>query len=209
LPKKIKKYRAKRKNEPEDDKENENEEPKSSGFFGKYARMPRRERTPEQKKEYKKLAAFLFGWCSFVAAVYILFVQIELNNLAYLDSAGAEPEFPMMGVVMLAYLILGAALFLVWLIFNGGFKKIDVSKYEKPEDMGYDEFCKFTDKLKERQRKSKYFLILFMPFIIVLLVDWWIIRLTTDRGAMQDIEKETEKIEEIAKIFISKFINLI
>ena len=78
-------------------------------------------------------------------------------------------------------LLIGAALFLVWLVFNGGFKKIDVTKYEKPDDMGYDEFCRFIDKLKERQRQAKYFFILFLPFIVVLLIDLWIIGLTTER----------------------------
>ena len=197
MPKKIKKYKAKRKNGPEEEKE----EPAASGFFGKYARAPRKERTAEQKKEYKRLAVFLLGWWGFVAAVYILFVQIENNHLAYLDSIGAEHEFSLMFAVMLIYLILGVALFGVWLIFNGGFKKIDVTKFEKPDDMGYDEFCKFIDKLKERQRKAKYFLILFMPFIVVLLVDWWIIKLTD--------KSDLRQIEESARMIIARLINLV
>ena len=119
MPKKIKKYKAKRKTEPE------KEEPATSGFFGKYAgRPPRKERTPEQKKEYKRLAVFLVGWWSFVAAVYILFVQIESNKLEYLDSIGAEPEYSLMFGVMLAYVILGVVLFFAWLVCNGGFKKV-------------------------------------------------------------------------------------
>ena len=147
-----KKYKVKKEKEQED----------YSRFVGKYARSPRRERTPEEKKEYKKLALFLLIWSVFIASLYFAFVRLENETVMF--------------VVMLVYLILGMALFFVWLVFNGGFKKVDVTKYEKPDDMGYYEFCKFIDKIKERQRKSKYFLILFMPFIVVMLVDYLLIR---------------------------------
>ena len=153
MPKNTKKYRIKKIKE-ETDEDN-------SVFTGKYARSPRRERTPEEKKEYKRLALFLVGWVALVASVYFAFVKLE--NEA------------MMSAVMLSYLILGAVFFLLWVVFNGGVKKNDVTKYEKPDEMGYDEFCVFIEKLKERQRKAKYFLILFMPFIMVMLVDYLII----------------------------------
>ena len=153
MAKKVKKYKLKK---AEEEREEDN-----SVFMGKYARSPRRERTPEEIKEYKRLALFLVGWVILVASVYFAFVQLE-NEAA-------------MSAVMFTYLILGAVFFLVWMILNGGVKKIDVTKYEKPEEMGYDEFCALLEKLKERQRKSKYFLILSMPFIMVLLVDYLII----------------------------------
>ena len=202
MPKKIKKYKAKKKKDAEIDK---NEESASSGF-DRYGRPPRRERTPEEKKEYKKLALMLIVWWTLVASVYYMFVQIENGKLKSFEETGAEPEFSMMFAVMLVYLILGAALFLVWLIYNGGFKKIDVTKYEKPDDMGYDEFCRFIGKLKERQKKAKYILILFLPFILVLLMDWWIIRLTTDRSAGQ--AEQTEQIEESVRAIL-RLLNLI
>jgi len=149
LPKNKKKYKVK--------KTRDEEEPEGSPysrFIGKYGQSPRKERTPEEKKEYMKLALFLILWTIFLAAVYMTCVALEF-----------EP-------IMLIYTIAGAALFIVWLIYNGGFKKIDVTKYEKPDDMGYDEFCRFTDKLKERQRKAKYYLVLFLPFIMIMLVDY-------------------------------------
>jgi hypothetical protein len=152
LAKKYKKYKIKKeKAEPE-------QTSLSSRFTGKYAQSPRRERTPGQKKEYKKLALFLVGWIVLVASVYIACVQLEF-----------APILPI-------YTAAGVVLFLVWLVYNGGFKKIDGTKYEKPDDMGYDEFCRFIDKLKERQKKSKYFLILFIPFVVVMLADWWLIK---------------------------------
>ena len=157
MAKKHKKYKIKKKEEQEE------ENSPYSRFLGKYAQSPRRERTPEEKKEYKKLALFLFVWIIFVASVYYACVQLEF-----------APVMPI-------YTIAGVVLFVVWLIYNGGFKKIDVAKYEKPVEMGYDEFCRFIDKLKERQRKAKYFLILFIPFIVVMLADWWIMRLTRDK----------------------------
>jgi len=163
LPKKYKKYKLKRKKEPEP----EEITTATSKFLGKYAQSQRKRRTPEEKKEYKKLALFLLVWSSFVGSVYYAVVQLENESL-------------MLGV-MIAYQVIAVALFLIWLIYNGGFKKIDVEKYEKPDDMGYDEFCNFIDKLKERQRKAKYLLILFIPFIVVLLMDWWIINLTTKK----------------------------
>ena len=97
--------------------------------------------------------------------------------------------------------ILGVALFFVWLVYNGGFKKIDVTKYEKPDDMGYDEFCVFIDKLKERQRKAKYFMILFMPFLVVMFVDLLIIRWTPDSAGEQNIEETIKYL--ISKININ------
>lgn len=134
----------------------EKDNPPASGFIGRYARSPRRERTPEQIKEYKKLAALLVGWSILVASVYYTCTQLEFR-----------PILPIYTVALYA-------LFLAWLIFNGGFKKVDVEQYEKPEEMGYDEFCAFIDKLKERQRKAKYFLALFFPFLAVMLIDWFI-----------------------------------
>ena len=150
----AKKYKAKKRKDQE-------EQERENSFIGKYARSPRRERTPEEKKEYKKIALFLVGWFILVASVY--FTVVRLENEA------------VMGGVMLAYLILGAAFFLLWLVFNGGFKKFDASKYEKPDEMGYDEFCRIIDKLKARQKKSKYFLVVFMPFFMVMLIDYVII----------------------------------
>jgi hypothetical protein len=128
----------------------------ASGFIGKYARSAKRERTPEQIREYKKLGALLVGWAILVASVYYTCARLYF-----------EP-------IMLIYTVAGYGLFGVWLIFNGGFKKVDVEKYEKPDEMGYDEFCAFIGKLKERQRKAKYFLALFFPFLAVMLIDWFI-----------------------------------
>ena len=102
----------------------------------------------------------MVGWIILVASVYYACVQLEFE------------------LILPIYTVLSVVLFFVWLVFNGGFKKVDVDKYEKPADMGYDEFCRFIDKLKERQRKAKYFLILFIPFIVVMLVDWWLIKIT-------------------------------
>jgi len=76
---------------------------------------------------------------------------------------------------MPVYTIAGGALFVVWLIYNGGFKKPDYTQYEKPDEMGYDEYCALLDKLKERQRKAKYFLALFVPFFLIMLVDYVLI----------------------------------
>ena len=123
----------------------------------KYGQAPKKARTSEEKREYLKLFLYLVGWVIFTTAVYMVCVRLNF-----------EP-------IMLIYTILGAVLFLIWLVFNGGFKKIDLDKYEKPDDMGYDEFCAFIDKLKERQKKSKYFLILFIPFPLIMLADYIII----------------------------------
>jgi len=132
------------------------ESQKEEEFVGKYVRPPKKERTPEQIKEYKKLGLLLVGWAILAASVYMVCVQLEF--------------YPIMPI----YTFGGAALFLTWLIFNGGFKKIELDKIEKPEEMGYDEFCRFIDKLKERQRKAKYFLALFLPPLVIMLVDWYI-----------------------------------
>ncbi|MCL2096787.1 MAG: hypothetical protein FWH10_07790 [Oscillospiraceae bacterium] len=129
----------------------------------------RRERSPEQRAEHKKLALFLVGWFILVAAVYFAFT-------GYFDGLGSD-YVPVGGIIFLyVYLILGVVFFLLWLVFNGGFKKFDAERYEKPDEMGYDEFCGIIEKLKERQRKSKYFMALFMPFVIVMPLDFLIMR---------------------------------
>ena len=124
----------------------------------------RRERTPEEKREHKKIALLLVGWFVLVAAVYFAVVQFiainEPDNLIVYD------------VLRLAYLILGVVFFLLWMVFNGGLRKFDAERYEKPDEMGYDEFCSIIDKLKERHRKSKYFMVIFMPFFLVMLIDY-------------------------------------
>ncbi|MCL2157948.1 MAG: hypothetical protein FWH48_00905 [Oscillospiraceae bacterium] len=145
---KTKKYKMKKKEEYEGSESNESKEIES--------RFPKKSRTPEQISEYKKLALLLVGWSILSASIYIACVQLEF--------------YPIMPI----YTIAAAALFLVWLIFNGGFKKVDVTKYERPEEMGYDEFCKFIDQLKERQKKAKYFLALFFPLVVIMLLDWYI-----------------------------------
>jgi len=118
----------------------------------------RRERTPEERREHKKIALFLVGWFVLVASVYFAFVQTQNQTVMF--------------GVMLAYLILGVIFFLLWMVFNGGLKKFDPERYEKPDEMGYDEFCSIIDKLKERHRKSKYFMVIFMPFFLVMLIDY-------------------------------------
>jgi len=169
---KKKKFKAKKQNREIDEIEEQRKKENSpySRFIGEYGRSQRKERTPEEKKEYRKLALFLVAWTILLASFYVMGIQIEQlywNNQPFIPDT-------VIPVTSLIYLILGAVFFFIWLIFNGGFKKIDVTKFEKPDDMGYDEFCKFIDKLKERQRKSKYFLILFLPFIIILLMDYLI-----------------------------------
>jgi len=146
----------KRKEEKNEEKNEEEENSPYSRFIGKYARSPKKERTPEQIKEYKKLGLLIVGWSILAASVYMTCVQFEFYPIMPIYTFGA------------------LALFLTWLIFNGGFKKIDLGKIEKPDEMGYDEFCRFIDKLKERQRKAKYFLALFLPPLVIMLVDWYI-----------------------------------
>lgn len=117
----------------------------------------RREVTPEQKKEYLKLFIFLLLWSLLLTAIYMTCIRLEF-----------EP-------IMLIYTAAGGILFLVWLIFNGGVRKIDISKYEKPPEMGYDEFHSFTEKLRERQKRAKIWMVLYMPFLFILAIDYIII----------------------------------
>ena len=170
-----------------------------SRFIGGYARSQRKERTPEQKKEYKKLALFLVVWFVFVSSVYYAGIRLEES---YWISHHLTSGIP---VIILIYMILGFSLFFVWLIFNGGFKKIDLEKFEKPAEMGYDEYCRRIEQLKERQRKSKYFLILFLPFIVVMLVDFLIIVW----GAKLSGNTGSETTTEAATSLMTQFINLI
>ena len=141
MPKGKKRYR--RKNNPQ--------APENTGYFGK---REKREKTPEEKREYLRLFLFLITWIIFLSAVYMVCIQLEF-----------EPVMPI-------YTGLGIILFIVWIIYNGGFKKIEVEQLEKPEETSYEEFCAYTDKLKNRQKTAKYFLILFIPFPMIMLMDY-------------------------------------
>ena len=139
MPKGKKKYRRK----------NYTQTPEKSGYF---ADRPKREKTPEETREYVKLFLFMITWIIFLLGVYMVCNELEF------------------GLIFPIYAGLGLVLFIVWVIYNGGFKKIEVDNLEKPEETSYEDFCAFIEKLKARKRKAKYFLILFMPFILILLV---------------------------------------
>ncbi|MCL2099857.1 MAG: hypothetical protein FWH24_05435 [Oscillospiraceae bacterium] len=125
--------------------------PEKTGFL---SARPQRVKTPDEKREYLKLFLFLITWVIFLSAVYMVCLQLEF-----------EPVMPV-------YTGLGAVLFFVWVIYNGGVKKIDTEKMEKPEETSYEEFCAFVDKLKTRQKKAKYILVLFIPFPVIMLADY-------------------------------------
>ena len=152
MPKDKKKYRAKKKPSSANDDVN-NDQAGNNGFFGDRVR---RERTPEELREYGKLFLMLVGWIILLSAIYMVCIQLEF---AY---------------ILPIYLILGVVFFFTWLVYNGGFKKFDIEKIEKPEETSYEEFIVFIDRLKERQRKAKYFLILFIPFFMIMLMDYTI-----------------------------------
>ena len=153
----AKTYRKfKKKREPEIIR-TEQEEKDEASIVRKYGQSPKKERTPEEKSEYLRLLLYLIGWVVFLAGIYMACIQIGFEY------------------IMIIYEILGIGLFLVWLVFNGGFKKVDLNKYEKPDNMGYDEFSQFIDKLKKRQKKAKYFLILFIPFPLIMMIDYIVI----------------------------------
>ena len=144
MPKSKKRYKVRKKPQPTE----------NPGFFGD---RPKKERSPQEQREYLKLFLFMVTWVIFLSGVYMVCNRLEF-----------EPVFPV-------YTGLGVVLFFVWFIYNGGFKKPDVDKIEKPEETSYEDFCAFIDKLKERQRKAKYFLILFIPFPMIMLVHYVII----------------------------------
>lgn len=148
MPKDKKRYKIKDK--PQTAQNN----PEKDGFFGS---RQRRERTPDELREHLKLFLFLITWIIFLSGVYMVCMRIEF-------------EF-----IMPVYLILGTVFFFTWLICNGGFKKFDVGSIEKPEETSYEEFTAFINKLRERQRKAKYFLALSIPFPVIMLVDYTII----------------------------------
>ena len=152
MPKDKKKYKAKKKPHSANDDIN-NSQSDNGGFFGDRVR---RERTPEELREYGKLFLMLVGWIILLAAIYMVCIQLEF---AY---------------ILPIYLILGVVFFFVWLVYNGGFKKMDLEKIEKPKETSYEEFIVFMNRLKERQRKAKYFLIVFLPFFLIMLMDYTI-----------------------------------
>ena len=154
MPKDRKKYKAKKKLHSEnDDMNNVHSSTDNSGFFGD---RTRRERTPSEQREYLKLFLMLVTWIILLSAIYMVCIQLEFEY------------------ILPIYLILGVIFFIAWLVHNGGFKKIDIEQIEKPEETSYEEFTKFINQLKDRQRKAKYFLILFLPFFMIMLMDYTI-----------------------------------
>ena len=132
-------------------KEDDDNNKKKGGYFSD---RPKREITPEQKKEYLKLFLYLALWLVLTSSIYMTCMAFEI--------------FPIVPV----YTVLGLALFWIYIYFNGGVKRIDPMKFEKPEDMGYDEFENVLEKIRKRHKRSKYFLILFIPFPMILLMDY-------------------------------------
>ena len=125
-----------------------------TGYFGE---RDKRERTPDEKREYLKLFLFMITWIIFLSGVYMVCIRLEF------------------GPVLHIYPALGLILFITWLIYNGGFKRIETDNLEKPEDKSYEEFCAYVEKLKIKQRRAKYFLVLFIPFPMIILVDYMIL----------------------------------
>jgi len=136
------------------EKEDDDSKTKRNGYF---ADRPKKELTPEKKKEFLHLFLYLVLWLVFTASVYITCTAFEF--------------FPIVPI----YAVTGLILFFVYVYFNGGIKRIDPAKFEKPDDMGYDEFENILERIRYRQKRSKYFLILFIPFPMILLMDYVII----------------------------------
>ena len=149
MPKNKKRYKIKKQPQTPDNQDN-------SGGGGFFSNRKKPDRTPEEIREYLKLFLLLITWIIFLSGVYMVCLQLEFE------------------LILPIYLILGVVLFFVWLIYNGGFRKFDLSKIEKPEETSYEEFTAFVHKLRERQKRAKYFLILFMPFFIIMLADYTI-----------------------------------
>jgi len=122
--------------------------PEKTGYFGK---REKREKSPEEMRAYIKLFLFMVTWIIVVLSVYMVCNQLEI------------------GLVFPVYTGFGLVFFILWLIYNGGFQKLEIEQIEKPEEESYEEFCAYIEKLKIRQFKAKYFLALAIPFPMIML----------------------------------------
>ena len=109
------------------------------------------------KRRKLKLLALLIGWLIFLSSVYMTANTFEFAP------------------VMFVYMGLSVILFLAFYIMNGGLRRIDLSTIEKPPEVGYDDFQNFINYLKRRQEKAQYIFIAFVPFPVILMVDYMIL----------------------------------
>ena len=96
-------------------------------------------------------------WSVFLAGVYMYAVSIELWAVTHV------------------YAISGGLLFVAYYFTNGGFGRRDYGAIERPEDMSDAEYRELIEKLKQRQKLAKYFLVGFIPFVFIVCIDYLVI----------------------------------
>ena len=73
------------------------------------------------------------------------------------------------------YFFVGAALVLVFVIYNRGFAGKGVTPENLPETMTYEEKISFIEDSKARLQKSRWMLTLIFPIILAIAIDMMIL----------------------------------
>ena len=91
------------------------------------------------------------------------------------DDAVTTDDIPLIKlIIFFSYMGIGVILFFVFFFMNGGLRKKDLSKIQKPPEMGYDEFQSILNYFQKRQEKAQYVFVAFIPFPVIILVDYFI-----------------------------------
>jgi len=69
------------------------------------------------------------------------------------------------------YLIVGAILGIVYVIYNRGFSAKGVTPEMLPDTMSYEEKLAFIENGKQRLKRSRWMLTLILPIIVTLCID--------------------------------------
>ena len=113
--------------------------------------------TGSLKNNNVKYILMLAVWSIVVAGVYMACVQLEAGWILYVYYAAAIIFFG------------------IFMYLNGGFVPRKIEDMEKPPEMGFDVFQRQLDEIKAKKEKAKLFLVLFLPFLFVMAIDYVII----------------------------------
>lgn len=112
----------------------------------------------EEKKKVPKKKLVRLLLTIILSLVVLVFYRVSLN-------------FSFFPIVMWAYMIFLTVLVVVYIFYNRGFYEKRITVDMLPEDWEEERKIKFVEQAAERERKSKWMLMLIIAFLVTFLVD--------------------------------------
>lgn len=102
--------------------------------------------------------------------VLVVVMTVVLLVLYYGIMAAFPSEIVTMGV-MIAYMIVFGVLLVAYIAYNRGFVNKDVTEEMLPDDWSAEKKKAFVDGNKQRAERSRWMLVLIIPFIVVFMAE--------------------------------------